>query len=226
VVPQRRALTLAGMITRRFGVLLVTCALAVLVPVACGGGDSGSGDDGVASVDEAAGDDGSSDDSGSGDGDEPSQEEFQDAALEHAQCMRENGVENFPDPEFDNEGGVGIRLPEGVDPEALEAAQEECDPIMEEVAPDAGEIDPERQAEMVDQLVEVAQCMRERGYDMPDPEVDDQGRVTFGGGPGAGGGRGEEPDEDFDQDMEECQEEAGMDMPGGQRRTQSDGGGA
>jgi hypothetical protein len=120
---------------------------------------------------------------------------------------------------------VSVRLPEGIDQEELEAAEEECRPIMEDVAPDAGEIDPEEQAEMVDRLVEVAQCMRERGHDVPDPEVDESGRVTFGVGPQAGE-RGEGPNEEFEQDMEECQEEAGMEGPGGPRIGAGGGGGS
>ena len=57
---------------------------------------------------------------------------------------------------------------------------------------------------------------------MPDPEIDEKGRVTFGAGPGEGG-EGSEPDEEFQQDMEDCQEQAGMDMP--RSRNGSGGGG-
>jgi hypothetical protein len=210
---------------RRFSRLLVVLVFlaAPLALAACG--KDGEPSDGVASVDGASNDGGSSDDdsSGGGDGDRPSDQEFQDAALEYAQCMREHGVD-MPDPEFEGEGGVSMRLPEGVNPDDLEAAEEECRPIMDEVAPDADQIDPEQQAEMQDQMLEVAQCMRDKGHDMPDPEVDDSGRVTFGAGPGQGG-EGAEPDEDFDQDMEDCQDEAGMDMPRGRRRSSGDGDG-
>ena len=66
---------------------------------------------------------------------------------------------------------------------------------MEEVRPDM-ELSPEEQAEMQDRLVAMAECMRERGHDMPDPQVDGDGgvRITRGGpasgsgGDGAGGG--------------------------------------
>jgi hypothetical protein len=206
---------------RRLSGLLVV--LAVLVPLAaCGKSDGGSGD-GVASVEGASDDsDSSGDGSGSDSGSEdpPSNEEFQDAALEYAECMREHGVD-MPDPEFEGEGGVLMQMPDGANRDEVEAAEEECRPIMDEVAPEAEEIDPERQAEMQDQLLEVAQCMREKGHDMPDPEVDENGRVTFGMGPQAGE-RGEGPNEEFEQDMEDCQEEAGMDMP---RSRGGDGGG-
>jgi hypothetical protein len=207
-------------ITRRFSWVLVVLVFLAAPVAACG--KSGGSDDGVASVDGASDDGGSSDDdSGSGSGsDNPrSNEEFQDAALEYAQCMREHGVD-MPDPEFEGEGGVLMRMPEGADRDEVEAAQEECQPIMDEAVPEGEPMDPEEQAEMQDQLLEVAQCMRERGHDVPDPEVDENGRVTFGAGPGGGpggGGEAPEPDEEFDQDMEECQEEAGMEMPRSRR---------
>jgi hypothetical protein len=206
---------------RRLSGLLVV--LAVLAPLAACGKSDGESADGVASVEGASNDSGSSgDDSGSGSGSEdpPSNEDFQDAALEYAECMREHGVD-MPDPEFEGEGGVRMQLPRGQDHDEIDAADAECQPIMEEAVPEGGPMDPERQAEMQDQLLEVAQCMREKGHDMPDPEVDDNGRVTFRAG-GPGEARGTEPDEEFEQDMEDCQSEAGMDVPRGRR---GDGGG-
>ena len=190
------------------------------VLAACGGGGDG-GDDGVASIDEeAAADDGSGsdeDDGGGGGGGPVDESEMQDSMLEYSQCMRDNGID-MPDPQFDEDGGVqvGISPDSGIDPESEEftAAEEECRPIMEEVRPDM-DLSPEEQAEMQDRLTAMAECMRERGHDMPDPQVNGDGgvRITRGGpasgsgGDGAGGGP---PDEEFEQDMEECSEEAGM----------------
>lgn len=199
--------------------------------VACGGGGDDD-DDAVASLgtDESAEADGGSDDE-SGGGENPrDSQEFQDAALEYAQCMRDNGID-MPDPEFDGEGGVRIGAGSGPggaggpgggpDDEEFQAADDECQPIMEEAAPDM-QLDPEEQAERQDQMIEVAQCMRDRGYDMPDPEVDENGRVTVqasGGegtaGQGPGGAPGSAEQEQFESDMSECQEEAGMEMPDG-----------
>ena len=46
------------------------------------------------------------------------------------------------------------------------------------------EIDPEQQAEMQEEMLEFAECMREHGIDMPDPVFGDDGRVEVGiGGP-------------------------------------------
>jgi len=208
---------------KRSSRLLVVLVFLAAPVAACGKSGGGSDGDGVATVDGVSNDSGSSDDdTGSGRGSDgpPSNEEFQDAALEYAQCMRDHGID-MPDPEFSGEGGVQMSMPEGADHDEVEAADEECHPIMEEAVPEGEAMDPEQQAEMQDQLLEVAQCMREQGYDMPDPEVDDSGRVTFGAGPGEGR-RGAEPGEEFDQDMQDCQEQAGMDVPRGRR---GDGGG-
>lgn len=192
----------------------------------CGGG-GGDEDDGVASIDESAAADESDDqddEDTSGGGGRIDDSEMQDAMLEYAQCMRDNGID-MPDPEFEEGGGIslGIDSEGGPDPESEEfkAAQEECEPIIEEVRPDV-QLSPEEQAEMQDQLVAMAECMRARGHDMPDPQVDDGGgvRITRGAPDDEGAGP---PDEQFEQDMEECGEEAGMDGgPGFNRSGESD----
>jgi hypothetical protein len=59
---------------------------------------------------------------------EEQQQEFKEAALAHARCMREHGID-FPDPTFSEDGGARIRLRKGaVDPddEDFKAAEEEC----------------------------------------------------------------------------------------------------
>jgi hypothetical protein len=50
---------------------------------------------------------------------EEQQEEFKEAALEHARCMREHGIESFPDPTFDENGAAKIQIDKssGIDPE-------------------------------------------------------------------------------------------------------------
>jgi hypothetical protein len=58
------------------------------------------------------------------------QEEMKEAALAHAQCMREQGLENFPDPTFDEDGGAQIRIGPGtgLDPDdpKFQAAERAC----------------------------------------------------------------------------------------------------
>jgi hypothetical protein len=54
-------------------------------------------------------------------------EEFKKAALENARCMREHGID-FPDPQFDSNGGAQIQMGRGVNPESekFKQAQEAC----------------------------------------------------------------------------------------------------
>jgi hypothetical protein len=207
----------------------LAAALAVAgVFAACGGGDDGSSA-AVASLDEeAAADTGNDtgDDGGGGGGagrmSSEEQAEFEDAMLEYAQCMRDHGID-MPDPEFGEDGRVTIDARPrpnagGGSVGEFEAADEECRPIIEDARPGM-ELDPEQQAELQDRLVALAECMRERGHDMPDPQVGSDGGVQIrGGGPGLGG----QPDEEFMQDMEECRDEIGFEGPGGM--TRSDGG--
>lgn len=63
--------------------------------------------------------------------------EMREAMLKMAECMRENGVEEFPDPE---PGQMGMQItPEtGEDPQ-FEAAQEACRGIMEDARSQAQE---------------------------------------------------------------------------------------
>jgi hypothetical protein len=60
---------------------------------------------------------------------EEQQREFQEAALRHARCMREHGID-MPDPTFGDDGGARIRLGKGsgIDPNEpdFKKAQEAC----------------------------------------------------------------------------------------------------
>ena len=56
------------------------------------------------------------------------QKKFKDAALAHARCMREQGID-FPDPTFSEDGGAQVRIGEGgVEPDDADfkRAQEKC----------------------------------------------------------------------------------------------------
>lgn len=105
-----------------------------------------------------------------------------EAALAFAQCMRDEGVEDFPDPQID--GGRVQISPGGIDPDDpdVQAAQETCSPLLEQGGD--VEIDEERSAEVQAAALAFAECMRSHGIDFPDPQVDG-GRVLIGGGPGA-----------------------------------------
>jgi hypothetical protein len=163
---------------------------------------------------------------GGGDDDDSADAEanFEDAQVEFAQCMREHGID-MPDPE-PGQSGINIRLPEGVDPdsESFQNAQEECEPIIQDAIPEGERPDP---SEARDQGVKFAQCMREHGVNMPDPQVDSEGRVTFGGSPqggeGSDGGREDIlSDPDFEEAQEACQEEVGGFGPGADEEPSTD----
>jgi Pectinacetylesterase len=59
-------------------------------------------------------------------------EPWQEAALEFAQCMRANGVEEFADPQISADGGISLRPPAGVGSEELAAAEAVCGHILDE----------------------------------------------------------------------------------------------
>jgi hypothetical protein len=191
-------------ITNAAVVLLAAGALA-----ACGGGgDSASPE--VASLDEdTATTDTATDGSGES---EPTPEDREEALLEFAQCMRDHGID-MPDPQISEDGSGGVLIEQGeggsgMDPESEEfqAAQEECEPILEEGMGEI-ELDPEQQAEMQEQLLEFAECMRDHGIDMPDPVFGEDGRVEIqANGPAGDADPGQDPreDDDFQAAQEAC----------------------
>lgn len=119
--------------------------------------------------------------------------------LEFAQCMRDNGV-NFPDPVVEADGTIAFGLRPGrgggQDGEGLQAigrdpdlpaARAACSEIIEGLAlgPGAQNFD-EIRVELMDRLLEFAQCMRDNGVDVPDPDPNAFGPGSGGGGPFGG----------------------------------------
>jgi hypothetical protein len=99
----------------------------------------------------------------------------EDRVFAFAACMRKNGVD-MPDPEIDANGGIKVQIggpgSKRIDPKRFEVAQKQC----KEFAPFGGK-KPKLDAAQVEQLQKMAQCMREHGVDVPDP--DDSGRVEL-----------------------------------------------
>ena len=111
----------------------------------------------------------------------------EDAILEFSQCMRDEGIDGFEDPDIGEDGTIEFKLGGRVeDPEAdrdtMRAAFEACQDHLEGLAFGPGSID---RSEIEDTLVEFAVCMREHGVDMPDPDFSAFG--PGGGGEGEGG---------------------------------------
>jgi hypothetical protein len=60
-------------------------------------------------------------------------QEFKKAALENARCMRDHGIDNFPDPTFGKDGGAQVRIDKRLNPESakFKAAMKACEKDME-----------------------------------------------------------------------------------------------
>jgi hypothetical protein len=128
--------------------LLLLLALSAFVVGACGG-DSGSEED-------------------------EAEANAQDARVEFAQCMREEGVD-VPDPQPGQEGFVvGGGEIDPNDP-AVKAAREKCLPALTEAIPESERPEP---AEIQDAALEFARCMREHGIDYPDPQISGEGGIA------------------------------------------------
>lgn len=104
-----------------------------------------------------------------------------DAPLKFAQCMRQNGITWFPDP--DASGQTRVKSPKGFDPKKYQAAELACQKYAPGMEADR-EIDPE----LAEKARQMAKCMRENGVpDFPDPRPDggiaiDRGKIKNGPG--------------------------------------------
>jgi hypothetical protein len=143
-----------------FRSLAVPIAIGSIALAACGGGDSGGG-------------------SGN------SEADFREAALKHARCMREHGLD-VPDPKFGPGGGVQMEMRgEGVDKLKMQRAQEACRKYLEAVRPP--ELSPEQEQKFREEALRHARCMREHGIDFPDPTFGEGGKVRMRIEEGPGG---------------------------------------
>lgn len=143
----------------------------------------------------------------SGDADAAGDLSRDDALLKFAQCMREHGVD-MPDPE----PGGGIRLNgQGLSEEQMRAAEEACQQWMDLAMPEDG-AGPQMAPEDKEAMLALAQCMRDKGYDFPDPQFEG-GRVTQRVEKGDGSAPGPD-DPQFQADHDECATQAGVDTRG------------
>jgi hypothetical protein len=138
--------------------------------------------------------------------------EGQEAILEWAACMRENDIE-MADPQFGvADGRFGGLRPgdEGMafDPQSTEfqTAMEACGAYLEAMRP---ELDAEEAAERAEDQLEMARCMRDLGWDFPDPEP------GSGFGPRMMDSGLDFGDPAFQEDIITCQTDLGIEGPGG-----------
>ena len=103
----------------------------------------------------------------------------EEQALAFAQCMRDNGV-NLADPTVGADGSVNLTPPDdpGVSDDEAQAAFDTCSDLLDGASflPD-----DDQRSEIEDQLLAVAQCFRDQGLDVDDPDLS-----NFA--PGAGNG--------------------------------------
>ncbi len=97
----------------------------------------------------------------------------EEALQQFTECMRENGFD-MPDPV----GGAIVNEFAAGDLEVFEAASAECDPILE-AAFGEFELSPEQEAELRDQELAFARCMRDNGLDWPDPDPDNNTPIVI-----------------------------------------------
>jgi len=167
---------------------VVACvAAAGLLLAACSGGD----DSGVAALgNEAAPGDGLTDTAAT-----------EEAISEYTECLRGQGVE-IEDPVVDADGNVTFGgPPAGVSNQqfypSVHDAEEVCGPAPGGADP-GGNHGGASQAELEDAFLELAECMRGEGFDMPDPDLS-------GGGPPFGDDI-DPNDPAFQEAFDECQD--------------------
>jgi hypothetical protein len=133
-----------------------TVALIAVIPAVFGLAACGAdgGDDGVAS---AAGGGGTASAS-------PSQSlDPEEARLKFAQCMRQHGID-MPDP--DGSGKVTIKGRPG-DEGKMQAAMKACQHFQQQAG---GRLGNPNDPKVRDQMLKFAQCMRQHGINVPDPQ--------------------------------------------------------
>ena len=183
--------------------------VGVLALSACGGNGSESVEiailediDGVEGEQALEGGDGQTADGGA-----PA-DNFQDAILEFAACLRDQGLD-VPDPDFSGGGGRAGLFGGAIDPQdpEVQAAIEQCQSAFEGIQ---SQFIPEDQTALQDSILEFASCLRDQGFDVPDPDFS-------GGGAGGGGffrGNIDLDDPEVQAALEECQDFLPNRLPG------------
>ncbi len=187
---------------------LAVIAVLGLVLTACGGGSET--DSGVATLgNEESGQTLASqeDPLGGGEGTEDAELTREEALLAFTACLRDQGVD-IEDPTVDADGNVRLSRPGGQSgqpgpggDDTFREARAACADLLEDAALGfGGDVD---RTELEDNLVVFAECMRDNGYDMPDPDFS-----AFGPGQGGGGPFGEVDRDDpaFQAAAEACED--------------------
>ncbi|MEM9036907.1 MAG: hypothetical protein AAGA99_16615 [Actinomycetota bacterium] len=162
--------------------LLLLPAAALLA--ACGGGDSDESVSAAPIVVEG----GDTDAAAPAEGATVVSSTDEELALEFAQCLRDEGID-ASDPEVGADGSIDLLsifgdIEPGSVSDAQQAAGEACAELLEgtNLLPEQNDLAASEEA-----LLEFAQCLRDEGIDVQDPDVN---AIGGGGGAGAGGPQG------------------------------------
>jgi hypothetical protein len=148
-----------------------------------------------------------------------SAQQKEDELLKYVQCLRQNGLPDIPDPQFDSNGNLqfgrgaggfggggrgagaagaagGASPSSSIDPQALRSAFDDarktCGDPPRGALPQFSADDRQK---LQDAALAFAKCMRDKGFDVPDPDFSQigQGGQDGGGGLGRGapGGNGQ-----------------------------------
>jgi hypothetical protein len=110
------------------------------------------------------------------------------ARLNLAKCFRAHGI-NVPDPSTGGGAAAGgnlFRSLRGYSQAQVTAARQACQQYFAQAFPRLN-VSPQQRAQLQQQLVKFAQCMRSHGVNVPDPTFNNNGTP---GGAGGGGGFG------------------------------------
>ena len=136
---------------------LAALAMVALIGAGCSDGSAENGDTGTA---------GSTGTGGNSDGTRTPQRE---KAVRFAECMRDNGVSEFPDPDASGELTID-GVVNGSSLDTSTASWKEAIAACKDLQPPGFTGDGERSAEEQKAALEFAQCIRDNGVkDFPDP---------------------------------------------------------
>jgi hypothetical protein len=91
-----------------------------------------------------------------------------------AQCLRDHGIPNFPDPVFDAHGQLQIddQLLKSLPNSVTQAAEQACRPQIDAAQQAADAQRPAATPQELAQATRFAQCMRQHGWpNFPDPDA-------------------------------------------------------
>ena len=136
----------------------------------------------------------------------------EEAYLEFAQCMRDNGIEEFSDPSVGADGSLQLGrgfVEADIDPRSdeFQEAIEACSSNLEGVALGrGGDLDL---VELQDDMLELTQCLRDQGLEVSDPQLENFGADRDRGGVIEFGSDFDPSDPDTQETLDACREATG-----------------